>query len=777
MKKDRIKILKRIKVYICSMKKIFPLFLLLFCTAIANAQLGTLKGFIYEKENGESLTGATIVITGTKKGAQSDVNGFFNIPKVPVGKYTIKITSLGYESLEKQVTISADEITSVKIYLVKRSRELKGISISAKKEDKIYETKVGVTRITPKELKLMPSIGGEADIAQFLQVMPGVISTGDQGGQLYIRGGSPIQNKILLDGMTIYNPFHSIGLYSVFETDAIRSADVMSGGFGVEYGDRTSAIVSVTTKDGNKKHQSGKIAINPILAKIFLEGPILKMKGDSTTSITYLASIKHSYLKSSANALYGSMGEPYKSKLPYTFTDAYGKINISSTNGSKFNLFGFSFNDRVNYTGTSDLKWNSYGAGSNFVITPGASSSLISGGFYYSDYKISLAEADNKPRESAIGGFDANIKVTSYFPNHSEFNYGVEFTGFKTAYQYYNFLGIRQEQNDYTTQLGGFLKLKKNIGDKLVIEPGIRAQYYASLPVGRFEPRVAMKFNATKNIRIKGAVGMYSQNLLSSKSDKDIVNFFTGFLTAPDFEIKKPNGSIADNNIQTAYHVVGGLEVDVKDFEFTGEPWYKYFGQIITINRYKLLPTDPDYSIETGKAYGVDFTMKYSKGRKYFWGVYSYGYVDRNDGKQTYPTPFDRRHNVNLLASYVAGRKWDWELSARFNYGSAFPFTQTQAFYEKMDFSNGISTNYVAQNGNMEILYANKINGGRLSDYHRLDISVKKKFYTGNRSVLEASGSVSNAYDRKNIFYIDRVHNTREYQLPIFPSLGLAWNF
>jgi hypothetical protein len=741
------------------------------------AQTARVKGFVYEQSNGEPMVGVTVTVKGTTSGAHTDVNGFFNIPKLPAGKVILVASTLGYETVEKEVDLKDEEVNGVKIYLVRKARELKDITVSARREDKKFETKVGITRITPKELKLMPSIGGEADIAQFLQVMPGVISTGDQGGQLYIRGGSPIQNKILLDGMTIYNPFHSIGLYSVFETDAIRNADVHSGGFGVEYGDRTSAIVNVTTKDGNKNRHSGKIAVNPILAKVFLEGPLAKVKGDSTVSVTYIASLKHSYLKSTSPAFYGGFGEPYKSQLPYTFTDAYGKVNLSSSNGSKFNLFGFSFNDRVNFTGVSDLNWKSFGGGSNFVISPTNSSSLISGGVYFSDYRITLQEADDRPRESAINGFDANVRVTSYLPGHSELNYGVEFTGFKTAYQFYNFIGIRQEQNDYTTQVGAFLKLKKTIAEKLVLEPGVRIQYYASLPVARIEPRMALKYNASDNIRFKAAAGIYSQNLISSKSDRDIVNFFTGFLTAPDFEIQKPDGTVANNNIQKSTHVVAGLEVDVKGIEFTLEPWYKRFTQLIAINRYKLFPTDPDFSIETGQAYGVDFTAKYSKGRHYIWAVYSYGYVDRNDGRQTYPTPFDRRHNVNLLASYNAGKKYDWEFSIRFNYGSAFPFTQTQAFVERMDFSNGLSTDVLTQNGQIDIIYANQINGGRLSDYHRLDLSMKKKFKISKYSSLEASGSISNAYNRQNIFYIDRIRNTRTYQFPIFPSLGLAWTF
>lgn len=752
-------------------------FAFLLMSHICFSQTGTVKGFVYEQTSGEVIIGATISLKGTTKGGKTDVNGFFNLPKLPVGKYVLVSSYIGFETIEKEVEVIANEVISIKILLPKKSKTLKEVSVSAKREEKTFETKVGMTRITPKELKILPSIGGEPDIAQFLQVMPGVISTGDQGGQLYIRGGSPIQNKILLDGMTIYNPFHSIGIYSVFETDAIRNADVNSGGFGAEYGDRTSAIVSITTKDGNKKRQSGKVAVNPILAKIFLEGPILKDKGDTSTSISYIASIKHSYLKSSSSGLYGFMGEPYATQLPYTFTDLYGKMSINSGNGGKLSLFGFNFDDKVNFKGTSDLQWKSYGIGANFVLTPQSSSSLISGTFNYSDYSIALVEADNRPRESDINGFDASVKVTSYFPNHSEMNYGFEFTGFKTGFQYYNYVGVRLEQNDYTTQVGGFLKLKKNFGDKLIFEPGVRVQYYASVNAPRLEPRVAFKYNISKNIRLKGSAGLYSQNLISSKSDRDIVNFFTGFITAPDGEIVKPNGTVAHNNLQKAMHAVGGIEVDIKDFDLTLEPWYKRFDQLVTINRYKLLPNDPDFSIEKGKAYGVDFTLKYAKGRKYLWAVYSYGYVDRNDGRQTYPTPFDRRHNVNILASYNAGKKADWEFSVRFNYGSAFPFTQTQSFIEQIDFSNGIGTNYLNQNGQLGLIYANDINGGRLSAYHRLDISMKKKFQLAEYSNIEVSGSISNAYDRQNIFYIDRVRNTRTYQFPIFPSLGVSWNF
>src|SRR5204862_2356678 len=127
-----------------------------------------------------------------------------------------------------------------------------------------------------KELKLVPSVGGDPDLAQYLQIIPGVIFTGDQGGQLYIRGGTPIQNLVLLDGMVIYNPFHSIGLFSVLDPDIIRGADVYTGGFNADYGGRISSIMDITTRDGNKKRLSGKVSATTFTSKLIFEGPMKK---------------------------------------------------------------------------------------------------------------------------------------------------------------------------------------------------------------------------------------------------------------------------------------------------------------------------------------------------------------------------------------------------------------------------------------------------------------------------------------------------------------------
>lgn len=145
---------------------------------------------------------------------------------------------------------------------------------------------------------------------------------------------------------------------------------------------------------------------------------------------------------------------------------------------------------------------------------------------------------------------------------------------------------------------------------------------------------------------------------------------------------------------------------------------------------------------------------------------------------QNYPPPFDRRLNINLVGSYTIGDKKDWEVSARFNYGSPFPFTQTQGFNENVNITGtSLSANPNIQNGSINTIYSSVINGGRLTPYHRLDLSVKKSFVIKNDSKIEATFAITNFYNRQNVFYVNRLDNKVYYQLPIFPSINLAWHF
>ncbi len=747
------------------------------------AQNGSIRGFVYEQETGEPVLFTNVYLYKTSIGAPTDANGYFAITKIPPGQYFLMVTYVGFDTLKIPITIKTNDLVSKKLYLSKSTVQLDEINISAARQDKVRETQTSIIKITPREIQSIPTIGGQPDLAQYLQILPGVIFSGDQGGQLYIRGGPPIQNKVLYDGMIIYNPFHSIGLFSVFDVDILKNVDVYTGGFGAEYGGRLSSVMDVTTRDGNKNRISGKFDISTFGAKALLEGPIYKPKTENDASATFLLSVKNSYLQQSSKIFYKYIDE---NGLPYNYLDIYGKIAINAPNGSKVNLFGFDFSDKVNYSILDDYSWKAYGGGLNFLAIPGRSSVLIEGNFAYSYYKVLMQIQNQSPRSSSIAGFNGGLNFT-YFFGRDALKYGLELSGYKTTLEFVNSVNRKiggDPQN--STEVAVFVKYKWMPG-KFIIEPGLRLQYYASLSAASLEPRVAIKYNLAKNFRLKMAAGMYSQNLLSTTYDQDVVNLFYGFITSPTNLPTEFKGKKVKNGLQRCNQVVFGFELDLfNNLSVNIEGYYKNYPQLYSLNRNKLYDDSPenseipdyykkDFVYETGDAEGVDFSVKYDWKKIHFWITYSLGYIHRSDGVKNYVPPYDRRHNLNVVSTFNWGKKSGWELDVRYNFGSGFPFTQTQGFYEQITFEN-MGTNYTTANGNLGILYGD-YNKGRLPYYSRLDFNLKKIFFLGKTTKLEINASVTNTLNQQNIFYFDRVSYTRVDQMPLMPSLGISFSF
>ncbi len=777
--------------------RIYALLLFIFSTTLAIAQAtGTIRGFVYDKSNGEPVMFTNVKIKGTGIGSPTDVNGFYQISNAPVGDVVLEVTNITYSTKEVKVHVEKGKIVSQNIYLEENDKLLDEVVVSAEGQEAKKQVKMSMIKATKKEIQAVPSVGGEADLATYFQTVPGVITTGDQGGQMYVRGGSPVQNKVLLDGMVVYNPFHSIGFFSVFDTEIIRNADIYTGGFGAQYGGRISSVMDIRTIDGNKQHFSGRVAVNPFGSKITLEGPIKKMKEDGGATISYVFSGKTSYLEKTSKLFYSYVDT---AGLPFNYTDLYGKVSINGANGSKANFFGYNFSDNVKWKELLNLRWDSHGAGANFVMVPAATPVLIEGKFNFSDYKISLAEIDpttglfKAPRTSQVNGFSLGFDF-KYFKKDDEIKYGIELNGFKTDFSFTNSVGRKLGQVENTTQVAGYIDYKI-VRRRFVINPGFRMQYYTSLGNFSPEPRLGIKYNANEKLRFKFASGVYSQNLISANSDRDVVNLFYGFLSGPDNlqkNIPQPDGTIKvrKHKLQKATHAIFGFEYDLaKHWGLNVEGYYKWFTQLTNMNKNKIYDDTPenssipdlvkkDFIIETGAARGVDVVLKYSDSRYYLWAVYSLGKVTRWDGVQTYAPVYDRRHNINLVGTYLMGKKKNWELNVRWNFGSGLPFTQIQGFTQLVNFNqNGIGTDYTTANSNnVDIVYGN-IYKGRLSAYHRLDIALKRKIELKNKSKIEITASVTNAYSRKNIFYVEPVTNNRVYQLPILPSIGFSWRF
>lgn len=732
---------------------------------------GTVRGVVYDKASGETVIAASVYIAGTTIGTTTNIDGFYSL-QVPAGTHKLVCSFVGYDSVGVAIEVQAGRIVNQLLYIELAGIDLSIVNVTGSKEEARSDVGISAQKVTRKQIKKIPSTGG-SDLAQYLQILPGVIFTGDQGGQLYIRGGSPVQNKILLDGVTIYNPFHSIGFFSVFETEIIKNVDVLTGGFNAEYGGRTSAVIDITTREGNKKRLSGLLLANPFQSKVLLEGPIKKLSEDGGTSASFILTGKHSYINETSKTLYSYIDT---AGLPFSFTDLYGKISINGRNGTKLNLFGFNFKDQVDFAGVADLKWDTYGGGVDFRVVPGASRMLIDGNFSFSNYDISLQQDDGQPRASAINSFNAGLDF-SYYGDNSVLRYGFQIIGKTTDFTFTNSLGLRIEHVENATELAGFIRYKKIFG-KLVIEPSIRVQNYAAVSETTFEPRLGVKLNISDNFRFKFGGGIYTQDLISSVNDLDIVNLFVGFISSPS-DVAQPNSNEeAESRLQRSIHAIGGFEIDVNDnIGINIEPYYKDFPQLISLNRSKEEISDPNFITEKGAAYGIDFLLKYRTANTFLWFAYSLGYVRRNDGIQEYPTNFDRRHNVNLVYVHTFGSTDDWEVSARWNLGTGFPFMLTQSFYHLFPFQDGINSDYVTGNGDLGVLFSNNRNSGRLPDYHRLDLSLKKTIRFSPTSKLEAVLSITNAYDRSNIFFFDRIELERVDQLPILPSLEVTYLF
>ena len=752
------------------MKRILLLLTTLALTIVSFAQNTVLKGFTYDDSNGETLPYCTIQLMGTSFGALSDGDGAFMINKIPRGTYVVKVAFLGYTDIMDTIVVDKDKTITKRYSLKPSSTVLDAVQIVGEGQRREQETRTSVVSVTPKDMSKMPAIGGQPDFAQYLQVLPGVISTGDQGGQLYIRGGTPVQNMLLLDGVILYSPFHSIGIFSVFDMDIMSSADIYTGGYGAEFGGRISSVMDI-------KRLSGKVDVSNISSQVLLEGPLVKLKDDRKTSLSFILSGKGSYLKQSAKAFYPYVGED---GLPFNFYDLYGKITLATQNGTKLNLFGFRFDDRVNYEKVAEYGWQNWGVGANFLIVPGDVPTTIEGSLAYSDYDCMLNDKFATPRKSSMNGFTFNLGF-NYYIGRSLLNVGMEAVGFNTNYNYTTRFGSERIVEDHTTDLSIFAKFKYNFRNKLLIEPSFRLQYYYSLGEASPEPRLALKYNILKNLRLKLAGGLYSQNLVAVTSDQDVVSLFSGFISSPlegsmlsDYRYNSEDE--VKGRLQKAQHIILGLEYDpIPEVNINVEGYYKHFSQLISVNRYKMFDSDEDFIWEKGSAYGGDVTVKYEHKGFYAWFVYSLGWVKRDDNVIQYAPHFDRRHNINLIASYAFGKRKSWQVDARWNFGTGFPFTQTQAFYPHYNPTN-INDDYVTANEDLYFLLAD-YNQARLPHYHRLDIGAKKKFFIGERNSLELSISFSNIYNYKNVFYVNRTTNDIIYQLPFLYYFGLTWRF
>ena len=749
------------------------------CVFVAQAIIGqsyTLSGYVQDADSGEKLIGANVFDSDTYEGTITNTYGFFSL-SLPAGAKEITISYIGYG--DENITIDLKEDVQKTITL-RLSNRMDEIEIVAEKQRNVAEESAMSTIEVPiHQIKKVPALLGEVDVLKALQLLPGVQSGGEGQSGLYVRGGSPDQNLILLDGVPVYNVAHLFGFFSVFNADAIKDVKLVKGGYPARYGGRLSSVLEINMKEGNMKEIKGAGSIGLIASKLTLEGPI---KTDKTSFLisgrrTYADILARPFIKKAFEAE-GAVGN-----AGYFFYDVNAKINhiFSDRDRLYFSIYGgndrffvdfeegdeFSSEEYNNKLGwgniTSALRWNHLWTSKLFSNT-----SLT-----YTRYKLDVGtrfrnedRVDMASEEFSLD-YDAGIydwalrQDFDYYPNPNHFvRFGVSAVNHSFepgAFGFFADDGLFQidtvlgQENINSQEFDAYIeddiklsnKLKANVGMHFSLFNVQRTIYTSA------QPRLSLRYliNDDQSIKLSFATMNQYINLLASEN----IGLPTDIWVPTTAKIKP----------QSSWQIAAGYAFKLtENLDMTIEGYYKSMDNLVSYKEGEGFFDDSlrDWGDRvtqgSGESYGAEFFLQKKTGVFTGWIGYTLSWSTRqfeeiNFG-QTFPFTFDRRHDVSVVMQY--------ELSDRVNLSGAWVYGTGNAV-------TLASSNYLALSsvGNSTTLsevdnFTDK-NNFRMQSYHRFDIGinfVKEK----NKHKRTWSFGAYNSYNRKNPFYIFLDENT-----------------
>ncbi|RLD41044.1 MAG: TonB-dependent receptor [Bacteroidetes bacterium] len=778
------------------MKYIITIIILfLGLSSFSQAKDITISGYVREKASDELLIGVNIYIKGTQIGTISNSYGFYSLT-ILAQEAKIVFSYVGYEPIIMAQTFNKDSV--INIYL-ESNTDLSEVDVYGNRDEKIADKAVmSVVSVPVKQVRDIPALLGEKDVFKVLQLMPGIRGGSEASSGLYVRGGGPDQNLVILDDAVVYNAMHLFGFFSVFNGDAIKSIELYKGGFPARFGGRLSSVIDMSLKDGNRKEFGGEASIGLLSSRLLLEGPIIKNKS------SFIISGRRSYVDVLAAPIIASM-EGGGSTAGYYFYDLNAKANYEISDKDKLYLSGYFGRDKFyshdtweDQTSDSKLFWEN--ATGTFRWNHQFSNKLFSNtSFIFSNYQfvIEMEEEDGDDFSHLrykSGIRDLGIKTDlTWVPNNKHYiRYGGAITNhlFTPSAIVYEQKGFDTELNAKelnSIETSAYIEDEWKAFNRFKVNMGLRFSNFNYNAKSYFdlEPRILASYMLTDLLSIKASYAQMSQyvHLLTS----------TGIGLPTDLWVPSTDRVGPQKSKQFAL----GMAKDFEDpnFSLSVEAYYKTMTDIISYKEGAsfMMFDDPTSSEEfnyedavtIGKGYstGIEVLLQRKFGKLTGWIGYTlsltkYQFDELNNGKEFFPR-HDRRHDFSIVGIYKLNEKIT--LSATWIYGTGDAVSLAKSTYTAYGHNpSGVGSNYPGQglsyfNSYQTNHYGDK-NSFRMAAYHRLDVGAqfKKKLKKGRERVIEVS--LYNAYSRQNPFYYytGYDHNTKQTvlkQVSLFPIL------
>ncbi len=781
-------------------KLVLPFLILFLFTNLSFGQdKFTISGYIKEAATGEALIGAGVYVKEIVQGASANQYGFYSLT-LPKGNYHVVFTYLGFQ--DTIVAVELDKDYRININLLSKAIQAKEFVVTDHKaENNVQGTQMGTTMLSVEKIKSLPAFMGEVDIIKTIQLLPGVQSAGEGNSGFYVRGGGPDENLILLDGANVYNASHLFGFFSIFNSDAINSVELIKGGMPAQYGGRLASVLDISMKEGNNQsfHVDGGIGV--IASRLTIQGPIEKNK------CSFIISARRTYIDVLA-APFISNSSPFKGS-GYFFYDLNAKLNYQFSDKDKLFVSGYFGRDVFSYKNsdngfsvdipwgntTVSARWNHLFSNKVFMNT-----SLI-----YTDYQFQSSFTESQFQFSLSSGIrDFNAKWDlNYYPNlRHNIKFGAIytfhiFTPSTISGQSGSVVFNPGKLHLYAQEPALYVSDDYDLTDRIKIHAGLRYSafqqigpynfflhdkngsitdtiHYADMANVAFyqglEPRVSIRYSINKKSSLKAGYTINDQYM-------HLVSLST--VTLPT-DVWMPTSQKVKPEIGTQYSMGYFRNFKKETYETSVEVYYKEMKHMIdyadgsTYGDSYQDNFDKSFVFGKGWSYGVELFIKKDLGKLTGWIGYTLSYTNRNfpdnNDSMTFPAKYDRRHDLSVVANYVFNDHWTFSSQFVYATGDALTVETGRYFIE-----NRIMPEYGARNNY------------RLDPYHRADVSatyIRKKHEKYQSSW---TFSIYNVYNRHNPYFIypstygsTVLNNLKltEKEVSLFPILpSVTWNF